>query len=338
MKSRARTLTCALSAVMVALAALPAAAQPAPPATEKARAKEAYDRAVEAHKRGDYQQAAREFAEADALAPSSIALQAALDAAIEADDPVLGGDLLDRSRRASVNGASVALLQTVEAAKKKFAGRAGRVGIVCPAGSTCLSTIDGTAMDSTRPTWVRTGGHLVVIVVDGNPQTKNVDVRADQLEAVVVSRSSSTMLPPSTAPGYSPSSDIGDAGLHSSSSAAERDRARHGRGAKLSPGVFWVGVGATGTAAVATVVLMSLASEARSDFVEAGCGRANEIGCTAFKDAGESSQTRANVSLAGTGVIAVATIVIGLAFTDWSSGRPVSKAGGLFIDASGVRF
>ena len=47
-------------------------------ASEKARAKEAYDRGVAAHERGDHQRAAEEFARADAIAPSPVALQAAL--------------------------------------------------------------------------------------------------------------------------------------------------------------------------------------------------------------------------------------------------------------------
>src|SRR5687767_10529928 len=96
----------------------------APSADARARAKEAYDRGVEAHNKGDMHKAAQEFARADALAPSGVALQAALDAAIEADDPALGGELLERSTREKPSGQ---LAASVSQAKTKFAGRAGRV-------------------------------------------------------------------------------------------------------------------------------------------------------------------------------------------------------------------
>jgi hypothetical protein len=171
----------------------------APSADARARAKEAYDRGVDAHNKGDMQRAAHEFAKADALAPSAVALQAALDAAIEADDPALGGELLERSTREKPSGQ---LAASVGQAKTKFAGRAGRVRVSCPSGSTCLETIDGAPMETTKPAWSRTGQHTVVVQVDGDPQTKLVRVEADQIVEVVGAKADGTAPapPPTTDP------------------------------------------------------------------------------------------------------------------------------------------
>ncbi|MBS2013685.1 MAG: hypothetical protein JST00_12400 [Deltaproteobacteria bacterium] len=338
MRANVRALACAVAIAASGLAAAPASAQTQPSAAEKARAKEAYDRGVEAHKRGDLQRAAREFAEADALAPSNVALQAALDAAVDADDPVLGAELLDRSRRTTPTGA---FAQSVEAAKKKLAGRAGRVGVTCPTGSTCRSTVDGAPMDPKKPSWVRTGNHTIVIVVDGETQTKTVDVRADQIEAVVATRPMPAAAPAAAAPPVAPTPPTSTADApptpSTPSSSSQLAPSEHARGGKLPPGVFWVSLGVTGAAAIVTGVLMGAASGAHSDFVGAGCERANELGCSGFKAEGESTQARANVGLAVTGIVAAATIVIGLAFTDWTGAR-ASKTGGVVVDASGLRF
>ena len=94
---------------------------------ESTRAREAYDRGIVAFQRGEFAAAAREFATADAMVPSGVALHAALDAAIRADDPVLGVELLDRVARGPADGA---LETTARDARAKFARRTGRVSLV----------------------------------------------------------------------------------------------------------------------------------------------------------------------------------------------------------------
>src|SRR4029079_5886075 len=112
---------------------------------------EAYDRGTAAHRRGDFAAAATEFALADEIAPSSVALQAALDAAIKADDAALGSDLLERSQRAPVAGA---LAARVKAASAAFAHRAGRLRAVCAEAPQCLATVDGKPLTIGKPAWV----------------------------------------------------------------------------------------------------------------------------------------------------------------------------------------
>lgn len=90
-------------------------------ADDKAAAKDAYARGAAEFKRGEYAQAATDFAAADALAPSPAALKMALDAAVEADAVGLGLELLERSKRAP---ATEPLASSIVAAKAKFEGRA----------------------------------------------------------------------------------------------------------------------------------------------------------------------------------------------------------------------
>ena len=266
----------------------------APSADARARAKEAYDRGVEAHNKGDMHKAAQEFARADSLAPSAVALQAAIDAAIEADDPALGAELVERSAREKPTGQ---LAASVHQAKTKFAGRAGRVRVSCPAGSTCLATMDGAPMETTKPAWSRTGQHTVVVQVDGEPETKLVRVEADQIVEVVGTKKEKTV--------------EGGQGVE----VPKKRRFEDG----LPPVFFYGGVGLTVILAGATTYFALATSNKHDEFENLGCPRANVNGCSDAKDEGESSQTSTNIGIVLTGVAAVATVVVGVAFTNWKS-------------------
>ena len=293
-----------LFSFLIATTASTLAFAQAPSADARARAKEAYDRGVEAHNKGDMHKAAQEFARADALAPSAVALQAALDAAIEADDPALGAELVERSGREKASGQ---LAASVNQAKTKFAGKAGRVRVTCPAGSTCLATIDSAPMETTKPTWARTGQHTVVVQVDGDPQTKLVRVEADQIvEVVGTKKDPSAAATPTAAvdPSTQPKDDT---------TTPKKRRFEDG----LPPVFFYGGVGATVIFAAATTYFAIDTSNKHSEFENVGCLRANLAGCEDLKDAGESSQTATNLGIVLTGVAAIGTIVVGVAFTNW---------------------
>jgi len=123
--------------------------------------------------------------------------------------------------------------------------------------------------------------------------------------------------PSATVPGAVGADEGAAAGA---SEAAPNDR-------PLPPFVFWVGVGATVLAGGATAVLMSSAASRHDDFVAGGCERAPEAGCDGLRDRGEGAQTRANVMLGVTAVLAVATVVIGVAFTRFRPDHPPRAAG-----------
>src|SRR5437899_9446863 len=63
--------------------------------TEQVRARAAYDRGAIAYRQGDFARAATEYAQADQLVPMIQVLEAALDSALLADDPLIGGQLHD---------------------------------------------------------------------------------------------------------------------------------------------------------------------------------------------------------------------------------------------------
>ena len=288
-----------------------ASAQPG----DKARAKEAYDRGLAAHKRGDLQRAAEEFARADSFAPSPVALQAALDAAIEADDAPLGAELLERSRR---EPAPPALAASVTAAHLKFNGRTGKVRVACPQGSTCAAKLDDRPIDVDKVVWARTGPHTIVAQVDGKSHTKQVEVTPDQLVEIAPAANGGS------AAGRSASAETMPLTGDADESPRKRGRFRDG----LPPIFFFGGVGLTVVLAGAATYFAIDTSNQHDEFEKAGCTRANFAPCAGLRSDGESSQSAANVMLALTGVAAVGTAIVGIAFTNWKGPLVAAYPGG----------
>jgi hypothetical protein len=300
-----RAATFVLAALLLAGTAGTASAQ-----NEKALAKEAYDRGTQAHARGDFRRAAEEFAKADALAPSPVALQAALDEAVEADDFLLGADLLERTKRLGATRPAT-LTASIEAATKKLGGRAGHVKVACPSGARCTATLDGAAFDAAKGTWMRT-----------------VEVRAGEDMEVVAARASAPPAsppPPVATPTPAPARPPPAAAPANDASAKP-----------LSPVVFWVGTGTTIVLASATTIFALNASSKHKSFTDAGCGTVATSDCPGLKDDGERAQVRANVGFAVTGVAAAATVVIGVLFTDWAGSKKAARAPVLVPVAGGM--
>lgn len=295
-------------------------------AGDKALAKEAYDRGTQAHARGDMKRAAEEFARADALAPSPVALQAALDAAVDADDPVLGADLLDRSKRGKPSGA---LAASIDAATKKLGGRAGRVKVTCPGGSRCASKLDGAAFDPGKGVWARVGPHSLVIDVDGTSDTRTVEVRASEDLEVVPGRNA----PPAAAAAVtaSPTPATTSPAPPATSAAPGEPRAK-----PLPPAVFFVGAGVTVVLGGVATVFGITAKNAHDDFTGASCDVVATGACQGIKDEGESAQSIANIGFAATAVAGVATVVIGVFFTDWARASKSGRAPVLVPIAGGM--
>jgi hypothetical protein len=148
---------------------VPAVSRADAPASDDARA--AYDRGAAAHARGDYRAAASEMARADALAPNLVALKAALDEALLADDPELGMQLVERARARARGDATIA--PSVNDAIARFAARTGRVRVDCT-GRPCRVSIDARPVDLAAPAIVLAGPHRVAIDVDGTVTTTDL--------------------------------------------------------------------------------------------------------------------------------------------------------------------
>lgn len=295
---------------------------------DKALAKEAYDRGTQAHARGDFRRAAEEFAKADALAPSPVALQAALDAAVDADDYLLGAELLERTKRLGAARPGT-LTASIEGATTKLGGRAGHVKIACPSGARCTATLDGASFDAGKGTWSRVGPHTLVVQVDGTPDARTVEVRGGEDMEVVAARATAAPAPaPAPEPAASPSPAPAPS-AHATPTDAATPK-------PLPPLVFWIGTGATVVLGGATTFFALVASGKHKSFTEAGCGTLATSDCPDLKDRGEGAQTFANVGFAVTGAAAAATIVIGVFFTDWAGSKKAARAPVLVPVAGGM--
>ena len=263
-------------------------------AAPRDEARAAYDRGLEARKRGDMKRASEELAKADALVPNASALQAALDAAVEADDAALGEELVARSQR---EPASPALAASVTAAHLKFNGRAGRLRALCPRTPKCFARLDGRAIDTDVPVWTTTGAHLVTFVVGGTSQNKPVDVTTEGMPDVFPATKGQQVHPEDRPP---PGRTHGEGGL--------------------PPLVTYAGVGLSVALLAATTFFALDAKHTHDAFHDASCaapgGRGNP-GCQDAHDDGVRRQAFANVALVSTFVVAAATAVVALAFTDW---------------------
>ncbi len=260
-------------------------------ATPRDEARAAYDSGLDARKRGDMRRASEELARADALIPNASALQAALDASVEADDAALGEELVARSQR---EPASPALAASVTAAHLKFNGRAGRFRALCPRSPKCFARLDGRAVEADVAVWTTTGPHVVTFVLGGASQNKPVDVTPEGMADVIPVTKGQQVHPED----HPPSSG-------------------HTHGEGLPPLVTYAGVGLGVTLLAATTFFALDAKHTHQAFEDAGCSTGGNAGCQDVHDDGVRRQAFANVALVSTFVVAAATAVVAFAFTDW---------------------
>lgn len=243
-------------------------------AEDKQKARAAYIRATEANERGDYAVAARELALADELAPNAVTLQAAIEATLDADTPELGMELV---LRAEIRGDTGEIATVAATARKRFAGRTGRVTIVCPDLS-CQATLDGTAVPVAKERFVRVGKHTAIVSRNGATTQREIDVQAGGLTTVNGPDEQPTT-PPRTG---------------------------------LSVGWFGAGVAATLVAGVWTIVSGASTKDTHDMFVASRCAEPGAgPRCTNLANAGQSSQTRTNVLAGVTAAFGLTTAVLG---------------------------
>jgi hypothetical protein len=320
-----RPLVVALLACACAASATPARGDSS---SSDVQAHQAYERGTTAYRRKDYATAAREYAAADALSPNPTALQAALDAAVLADDPVLGMQLLDRARGTP---RSDALLSTMMVAEKRFAARTGRVRFACSS-APCLATIDGAAVDPASATVVRVGSHSVLLQLGGRATTRVVTVGPDEIVVVEAAtagpQASQPVPPPATVP-VPPSQAA--ATPQPVMPPPQPVDAPPPQSSGLSPVWFWAGAGATAlTGGLAIASGVDTASK-HSSF-EQQCTSRPPGNCAQLSSAGQSAQERTNVLVGVTAFVGVATLAC-LPFVRWRSGAVSFAPGSVRFDA-----
>jgi hypothetical protein len=268
---------------------------PAPAAaddTATAAAKASYERGLAEHARGRLASAARAFAEADAAVPSNEAIEAALDDAVAADDPVLGMTLVARAEGRPLDARAA---RARDAARRAFERRVGEVVVVCPAPSTCTVRVDdGPPVAPAGPVLVGVGAHAVTASRDGRTTTTRVEV----------------------APGAS---------VRVAVDAPERsggEPARPAVGEPVRPGrvVVVVGLGVTAALGVATAISAADLFGKRTEFVDGACAidapaTATPLAeCGRLADEGRAANVRTGLLLGGALLAGATTLVTELFF------------------------
>jgi hypothetical protein len=293
---------------------------------DRDRARKAYDRGLVAHKQGKFSVAATEFALADTLAPSPVALRAALDAALSADDPVLGIELLARTKRAA---SPPDLAASADKARAAFASRTGRVVLSCNEGAPCEGSVDGTALAVGKERIVKVGDHTVRLRASGADESRVVKVSPDDLvelrpSAALGLPSALPSTPPSpfpAVPGVAPSSPSLSADPSAPSPApASTPRESGPREAHkpLPPLVVVVGAGLTAVVGGVAVWSALDTKSTHDSFVSGLCSSTGSAACDGLASSGSSAQARTNVLLGVTGGLAAGTLVVALVLVDWT--------------------
>ncbi len=279
-------------------------------------ARDAYERGTAAFKARDYGTAAREFARADELSPSPVALRAALDAAVKADDPVLGAELIDRSARAPATGD---LAKSLANARLKLAHRAGKIHVSC---TDCSAALDGHPLDVMRAVWASLGAHRVTVAAQGLTRDDDVNIAADatvEVQGPVADALPTpvVVVPPApTQPTVTDTPPTMPLPLAPASTPAPLAPSSHGVG----PWLFVTGAVITAGFLGVTIWSGTDTASKHTDFVDTGCrGMSPPATCDAKSSAGSGAQLRTDLLFTGTAVAGVATIIIGALFTRWSA-------------------
>lgn len=303
--------------VSACLASSPAAHADGPPV--ETHAHDAYERGTAAYRRGDYATAAREYAAADALAPNPVALQAAIDATVQGDDPVFGTTLLERARGEPRTDALVTSMLTAE---RKFAHRVGRIRLECPA-PPCLGAIDGVAAVAGEAVIVRVGAHAVTLEGSGAVVKRVVTVGPDETfvfapEAVPVPPAV-TPPPPVAAP---PPRAL----------PPPLPRPRETAHPGLSPVWFYAGLGATAVAGGLTIASGVDTANHHASFSRSCVVPEAAADCSQLQTQGRDAQTRTNVLLGVTAGLGAVTVVTAF-FVRWHDASLSVGTGTLRFDA-----
>jgi hypothetical protein len=282
----------ALAALLAAVSVAPEArARPQAPAastdTEREAADE-YDRGLAAHARRDFRQATLHFERANELAANPVALEAALRAAILADEPVLGMRLAARAE--ATPSAPAAVGAAAAEVRAKLGPRVGRIVVDCLG---CSVAIDDEPALPGAAVFVLVGAHRVEIRSGGGAPTL-LDAHVEAGETVRLTPPAPVVAPPMTLD-------------HDGGPSGDRDAERRRGG--LHPAVFWVGAGAT--------VVLGAATIASGVDVLAREEEFREEPTPARASSGQAAETRTYVLGAATGVFGLATIAVGAFAVAW---------------------
>jgi hypothetical protein len=300
-----------LGAAALALALLAGGVSVARPsaADDATDARTAYDAASRAFEERRHADAARLFAEADALAPNRVALESALKASLLADDPVLTMNLLERADQRGPRAVDQALTKT---ARERAAPRVGRLRVSCPDERDCVLRLDGAALVAGERRWALAGEYGLEVDVSGAVERHRITLGAGE---------TLDYRPPAPAPAPAPMSSttpgpIAPTRAPASEPAPLSDALGTERDRGLSPA--WVVVGGVVTVALSGLTVWSGVDTL--DQHDAFVG-----GDLDAREPGQNAQLRTNLLLGGALLSAVGTGVLAI-FTDWGGSTAPARS------------
>jgi hypothetical protein len=308
-----RNLSRAASAagVLAAAATLSIPARAEPSVEDIKAAEQDFNHGRDAYRSGSYAEAAEYFESADSHAPNEKVLELAINARDKAGNPdraatlaQLGLELYPNSER--IRKVAGPLVDRASAEQVK-------VAVEC---SEPCSLLDGTRIIHGAPAMRRvvfvTPGDHTIRAGWSDDRTVSKDMTGDAGGSAALSFTT----PPIPVQGTTPAAP---------SPAPGPDHGAEQKPHGLPPVVFFIGAGAT--VALGGVTIWSGIDTKNNPGVDAvrdACsnGRSN---CQSLYDDGRSRQMRTNILIGATGVVGVATAVIGGFLTNWSGSR--SKEG-----------
>lgn len=299
-----------------------------PTAVEVRQAAELFDQGRAAFKEGRFIEAAEHFEAADARAPSAVTLGLAMRCRAQAGQLAKSATLAAHAVRRYPT--DVDLVSQASAIVAEAAGATGKIELHCdPA---CEVLVDRKIVHGAGTTdwelYVEPGAHDISI------SWAELPVRTEHIEVEAGGQRVLSVVPVAAPPGgatrplvQGPIQDgrqPGDNGLADGTGGSGPTSTLR----RWSPIPFWVGVGVTGVAAVATTWsgIDTLNNPGKDKVREDCAGKGTD--CPTYQEA-QGKELRTNVLLISTGVLALATTAVGLFVTDWSGGsRPSATAAG----------
>jgi hypothetical protein len=284
----------------------------APTAADLRIAAERFDEGRAAFKVAAYAEAAEHFEAADARAPSSSALGLAMRSRAEAGHLQRAATLAELALRRYPDDSPL-----VEKAKAIVgAARVMSARLVISCSSECDLVVDeklihGRASEDWT-LYLEPGSHTIAANWPNDVvATQTVSVRSGESRALGFSPPEEKPLPPVPVR-VPPPADERVTVQHASAEADAR---------RLTPTAFWIGVGATvvlGGAAVWSGI--DTLHNPGKDAVRQGCVNLGES-CDLYRE-GQRHEMRTDVLIGTSAAFAIATLVTGLFYTDFSSAKP----------------
>lgn len=303
------------ASLLVLSTGVPALAQTnaSEPTPEQVRlAAEAFDLGRQSYKDGRFAEAAEQFERADASAPSATALELALRSRDKAGDLDRAGTLAVLALALYPNDENIAKIapEIIERARVDLF----ELTVTCsePCEITDGNKVVHGVAATKRTLFLSPGSHnLRAGFGGGRTEAKSVDAAAGASGSVDFT---------TAAPQESEPEEKAEPVTSAPEPVAEAEpstKKSHG----LPPVVFWAAAGATVVAGGVTVWSgIDTVNNPGADKVKAQCA-AGDQNCSLYKQ-GRAAQTRTNVLLGVTGVLAVGTAVLAAVGIDWS---PSSK-------------